>query len=445
MNYIVSGLIFLKYKYTKCESYTMDEISDHDSPTDAWVSYNNSVYDITNFIRNHPGGNYINMGLGGDISHYINYFGVHLLNNQFTNTLERYRIGRLIGNPISNNPISNNPISNPIWLDNNLMRINMTYPLECEPYYIPFSYITPLSHKYIRNHSDIPEVGNRKIAIYYDDIFLDNIDIDNIQHCKRCEFYNTLQCCGNRIDEKQALKRFNNYDISSKGMIYNSHFSGYSLDCLTKPILLENYNKIGVINHIQLEGSDLYKISVPISYLNQVYLVDKMDGIDLDTIHGGPLRTIVKGTVGCRNVKWTNTIRLSSEESDSPWQQNYYRYNGKAINEYPINTIITSHNNKEYVYNREKITVKGVAYSLNGISDVNVFYDGKWNNAKVSHHNDIYSWNLWEIDLDINDDHKNIILKCKSYDNKGNTQPDTIDLDNIYINNSIQRLELIRY
>lgn len=440
MNYIIAGTIFLKYKLleTKCENYTIDRVSEHDTPDDAWVTYRNGVYNITDFIKDHPGGNYINMALGGDISHYINYFGVHLLNNQFMTTLERYRIGQLV-EPIGNNiPIGNSEYTSK-------MRINMSYPLECEPYYIPFSYITPFSHKYIRNHSDIPEVGNSQIAIYYNDIFLDNIDMDSIQHCNRTDFYNTLQCCGNRIDEKQALKKFNNYDISSKGMIYNSLFSGYSLECLAKPILLKNYNRIGDINHIQFEGSDLYKISVPITYLDNVYIVDKMDGYHLDKEHGGPLRTIVRGTVGCRNVKWINTIRLSSEEADSPWQQNYYRHNGKAINRYPINTIITSHNNKDYVYNRKKITVKGVAYSLNGISSVKVFYDGKWNNAKVHSDNNIYSWNLWEIDLDINDDHKNIILRCKGYDNSGNTQPDTINLDDIYINNSIQRIELIRY
>lgn len=48
MNYIIAGTIFLKYKLleTKCENYTIDRVSDHDTPDDAWVTYRNGVYNI---------------------------------------------------------------------------------------------------------------------------------------------------------------------------------------------------------------------------------------------------------------------------------------------------------------------------------------------------------------------------------------------------------------
>ena len=41
--------------------------------------------------------------------------------------------------------------------------------------------------------------------------------------------------------------------------------------------------------------------------------------------HGYPIRVVVPGVVGARNVKWLNRIVLSPEESTSHWQQNDYK------------------------------------------------------------------------------------------------------------------------
>lgn len=46
-----------------------------------------------------------------------------------------------------------------------------------------------------------------------------------------------------------------------------------------------------------------------------------MNGDDLPYDHGYPVRLVVPGTVGARNVKWVSAIRLSREESGSHWQQ----------------------------------------------------------------------------------------------------------------------------
>ena len=41
--------------------------------------------------------------------------------------------------------------------------------------------------------------------------------------------------------------------------------------------------------------------------------------------HGYPIRVVVPGVVGARNVKWVNRIVLSDKESSSHWQQNDYK------------------------------------------------------------------------------------------------------------------------
>jgi len=41
--------------------------------------------------------------------------------------------------------------------------------------------------------------------------------------------------------------------------------------------------------------------------------------------HGFPLRLIIPGVVGARNVKWLKKIVLSDEESHSHWQRKDYK------------------------------------------------------------------------------------------------------------------------
>lgn len=61
---------------------------------------------------------------------------------------------------------------------------------------------------------------------------------------------------------------------------------------------------------------------------NDVILAYEMNGEPIPRDHGFPVRAIVPGVVGARNVKWLGRIELSEVESDSHWQQNDYK--GKA-------------------------------------------------------------------------------------------------------------------
>ena len=48
--------------------YTLAEISKHNKAEDAWVIIDGKVYDITDFVDEHPGGNNILKNVGGDAS-----------------------------------------------------------------------------------------------------------------------------------------------------------------------------------------------------------------------------------------------------------------------------------------------------------------------------------------------------------------------------------------
>lgn len=87
--------------------------------------------------------------------------------------------------------------------------------------------------------------------------------------------------------------------------------------------------------HIHLQGLDAgldgvpYAASIPATPAldagRDVILAYEMNGQPLPRDHGAPLRAVVPGVVGARNVKWLGRVVLSQHESDSHWQQNDYK------------------------------------------------------------------------------------------------------------------------
>ena len=77
----------------KSENFTTEEISKHNKITDAWVTFRNNVYDITDFINNHPGGAVIIKALGKDLEEIWPQW--HMTNQNVLKTLDKYKIGTL--------------------------------------------------------------------------------------------------------------------------------------------------------------------------------------------------------------------------------------------------------------------------------------------------------------------------------------------------------------
>lgn len=62
-------------KIKKDDTYTLNEIKKHNKKTDAWIIINKKVYNITDWIKKHPGGLIIMRGVGKDATNLFNSIG----------------------------------------------------------------------------------------------------------------------------------------------------------------------------------------------------------------------------------------------------------------------------------------------------------------------------------------------------------------------------------
>ena len=77
---------------SKLPTYTMMQVSKHNKETDAWLVYNNKVYDVTKYIHKHPGALSILKGLGKDASVLFDKIG-H--SSRAKSIMKKYHIGNL--------------------------------------------------------------------------------------------------------------------------------------------------------------------------------------------------------------------------------------------------------------------------------------------------------------------------------------------------------------
>lgn len=212
--------------------------------------------------------------------------------------------------------------------------------------------------------------------------------------------------------------------------------------------------------HVVFEGADLdpssnpYGASIPLAKAmderGEVLLAYEMNGQPLNRDHGYPLRMIVPGTVGARNVKWVTRIYISDSESPSHWQQNDYKgfspstdwdtvdfTKSPAIQALPVNSAICSPQNGEKVKVSADgyITVRGYAWSGGGHKIIRVDLTGNqgkdWHVAQLEQENEPdghhYGWSLWTAQIPIGKDMagKEIEIWAKAVDSQYNVQPET--------------------
>ena len=451
---------------TDLPEFDKEEVSTHKTKDSrVWVTYKDGVYDVTEWVDQHPGGAArLMMAAGGAIDPYWAMYAQHNT-EQVRNILEGYRIGRLKGGaPPVHNPYSNEPQDRLAALEvRSKQPMNAETPLEL----LADALITPNELFYIRNHLPVPEIDMEtyKLQIGGEGLRAVSLSLEDLKtKFKKHSVTAAVQCTGNRradLMREAGAKPIKG--LSWEGAaIGNAVWSGVLLRDVLQMAGLDQEDP--AVAHIQFEGLDhdatggSYGASIPISKAmdprGDVLVAYEMNGEPLNRDHGAPVRVLVPGVAGCRSVKWLGKIIASGEESRSFWQREDYKSfspsvdwdtvdwdSAPAIQNMPVTSQICSpaHGAAVDVVGGGSVTVKGYAWSGggNGIIRVDVSSDNgqNWTTAELKKvaGQEVgrgWAWTLWEAEVPVSKRVKcgeAVTIVAKAVDESYNTQPERAD------------------
>ncbi|XP_053998364.1 sulfite oxidase, mitochondrial isoform X1 [Hylaeus anthracinus] len=439
--------------------YTLEEVGKHDNKeAHVWVTYKQGVYDITDFIEKHPGGSSkIIMAAGSSIEPFWTIFANHNA-PEIYELLESMRIGNISKeDAVSNKDNQNDPYAKEPTR-HRALKINGPKPFCAEPppSLLVESFITPTELFYVRNHLPVPEVDLKTyvLEVAVEEKTRKTLRFEDIKKYPKYTITSAVMCGGNRRSEMAQEKQLKGLSWGV-GAVGNATWTGARLCDVLEDLEINEDN----YDHVQFEGYDLdpsgtpYGASIPISRAldprADVILAYEMNGQPIPRDHGFPIRVIVPGVVGARNVKWLGKIIISKEESHSQWQRGDYKgfspsidwdnvdfSKAPAIQEMPVISAICKPEPSETVKVKNgKINVKGYAWSGGGRKTIRVDItndqgktwhtanlDAEDTNAKQGRY---WSWTLWNVDLPVKKDSKETEIWAKAVDASYNVQPES--------------------
>ncbi|KAK2055169.1 hypothetical protein LY76DRAFT_637968 [Colletotrichum caudatum] len=349
--------------------FTLSEVRKHDAKSkNPWVTQGDKVYDITEWVGAHPGGDVILRAAGGSIDPYWDIFTIHKSPHVYE-ILSQYLIGFVDSNDLVDGKPASQEIEDPFKHDpvRDPRLITLTPKprnAETPPEGLADSYLTPNGLFYVRNHMWVPQVddiSDYTLKIELLDGSVKEYTIDDLKtKFKPATVVAVLQCSGNRRSDMTRNARKTNGLQWNVGAISCAEWQGAKLsDVLADAGLPVQQAMTGdsEAKHVQFSALEAYGASIPIESAldprGDVLLAYSMNGKPLPRDHGYPLRALVPGHVAARSVKWLSHITISDEESHSQWQRKDYKCFGPnetspdwdraaPIQEMPITSAITT-------------------------------------------------------------------------------------------------------
>ncbi|KAK4197414.1 putative sulfite oxidase [Triangularia verruculosa] len=338
--------------------------------SEPWVIFEDKVYNITDWVEAHPGGDVILRAAGGCIEPYWNIFTIHKAPH-VREILDQYIIGFVDvadlgpdGRPVAEaieDPFENDPVRDPRLITHTIKPRNAEPPNE----ELDRTFYTPNELFYIRHHMWVPVVEEAKADDFALTVELPDGEVKRYTIGELKAKFPThkvtavLQCSGNRRNDMTRHAGKTNGLQWGVGAISNAEWEGVRLSDLLADAGLDTTPAQPDTSslHAQFTGAEAYSASIPLpkalSPTGDVLLAFKMNGETLPRDHGFPLRAIVPGNVAARSVKWLNKIVISDEEATSQWQRRDYKSFGPnegpnpdwdkapSIQEMPVTSAIT--------------------------------------------------------------------------------------------------------
>ena len=471
------GMGYLGYRYYGSSSWkrisTQQLQQFKDPETGIYVSYRQEVFDITDFVKNHPGGqDQIMKAAGGPIDHYWKLYRQHtndpsiyrdILLPMKVAELSDYRKSQNLPPDDNNTKHKPSHSSNDVFGSKELNEKNLSkkvisqQPLlaEARTEKILQHWITPLQNWFVRNHHPIPEIDPEDYILETENQ-LSSVPVskkvslnDLIDQFDSHEIISSIQCAGNRRSELNNI-RSTSGTLWSSTAISTAKWKGVWLRDLLMNLKVDSRDYSGT--HVCFETVDGVKSSIPIEKAinpnGDVLLAYQMNDQVLPPEHGYPLRLIVPGHAGIRNLKSITKIIVKKHPSDGMWQQGI-AYKGlphfvTSISDYPLETVYST---QEFPVQSAIIPLtpqEGTApqklrgYAISGggrgILRVEISEDnGKtWQEATLTEGKDqnphkAWAWTFWEYSLS-QPPRSDQIFASRAIDVSYNSQPERCDL-----------------
>ncbi|KAI1145257.1 Oxidoreductase, molybdopterin-binding domain-containing protein [Nemania diffusa] len=459
--------------------YRLSEIKEH-GPNAArpWVIYEDKVYDITDWVGAHPGGEVILRAAGGCIEPYWDIFAIH--KSQYVrDILAQYVVGRVHSDDLENGRPLQNAIEDPFVADPQrdarLRRItekpcNAETPAD----ELAESFLTPNETFYVRNHMWVPvidetEADGHSITIELPDGEVKTYSVGELKaRFKQYAVTAVLQCSGNRRNDMTRHAKKTNGLQWTVGAISCAKWEGVRLRDVLADAGLSLADPGADARHVQFSGLEAYGASIPIEAAidprGDVLLAFRMNDKPLPRDHGFPVRVVVPGHVAARAVKWVSKIVVADEESTTTWQRKDYKCFGpnetkqdwdkyKSIQVMPITSAITRTRLKpepprsetetaaaapaksEPTVSGRVVQIEGYAYSGGGreIQRVDISLDGgvSWDQAKLLDDTGLekgartWCWKRWAYEGVLPEVGDTTTFVVKATDDAYNTQPES--------------------
>ncbi|KAI8682135.1 Nitrate reductase [NADPH] [Fusarium keratoplasticum] len=360
------------------------------------------------------------------------------------------------------------------WLprSSDLIRLTGKHPLNAEA---PLSrlydagLITPNELHYVRNHGAVPRLlwEFHELEVEYNGSTT-KFSMDDLKEFDTINIAVAIACDGNRRKELNMLKKSKGFNWGA-GSASCAFWKGPLLrDVLLSAGVPKTPPSLGEKRYwVNFEGADdlsggKYSTCIPFEHAmslnNDVILAYEMNDVPLPPDHGYPVRVIIPGYVGGRNVKWLKKIWISDKENDSyyhiwdnrvlpafvtekdgPFAEALFNHPDTACNEQNLNSVIVKPAQREKIpitkaKKGQNYRIEGYAYDGGGheVQRVEVSLDDgetwlycirKFPEYPIRHGNKFWTWIHWHVDVELS--HviraKSIAVRC--FNVFKNTQP----------------------
>jgi sulfite oxidase len=305
--------------------------------------------------------------------------------------------------------------------------------------------ITPVERFYVRGHGTVPELpANASLRIEgLVDVPLE-LSLDELRDGRFApvEVTATLQCAGNRRIELSAVHEIPGEAIWRSGATGTAVWRGVRLaDVIAAAGPRPEARHAAFVGAERAEDAkplQLFGGSVPLekAMRPEVVLAWEMNGEPLPPVHGGPLRVVVPGYIGARNVKWLQHVELRAEPFDGYFQETAYRLIrpgenpapglGIELGEILLNADILSAGD-DAPRSGSPFELRGYALAGGGrsVARVDVSCDGgdTWQAAELLEDLGPWAWRLWSLGVELPaGEHE---IRVRAWDTSGGTQPES--------------------